>query len=930
MKKVIILSFILILLALALVSASCVDTDNGKNYNTPGLTSGTGANGKIPDSCQIERGDTGVGVSDCSGSDCKLLEGYCSDNEVEIERHVCETGCKDGHCKVANDQNCVGLEEDCGADTGKRCCDGYNCAIIEGFPNNPGKCKASTSCEAAGYYCAPSIWACQNAGGFLFPQSTYSCDNHLQSCCTVDVAEMTCREIGGQVCNWNAPCTEATIESTDGPCCLAECEETQGTTKEKVECIFANSNSKQSCYASFNSRGCSGVESCTAEVSGRKGEKIIWKSSCGGYAYTIIDGKNEYAKFDCSQGTEPSYKGWYRNAYWVCFDGTKKEEGGPTSCKSPRVWKNYAEKDCEGKCSDDREKCGINTFGVYNECLGRSILDVLPTCGNGICEPGEGETCVAASIACEQNKECLAKFNKCFYNCVQDCRYQKEIEVSFDEKFKLQISQTATVKGHTFSMKFNDLNIESCDDESIPQPTTAASAVSIQTYDGITGNTVLNSDPIMEFSFIEASPIDSVERITSAEVNELFALYGNIDDLGELHYVEYILPSGCGFENNEPSYGLGGSFVEGSTTKKVFSADTVTHNFAFHSFKCSSEGTYTFKLKLYNSDNEKIDSKTATIKIGEGSPNSQALLCSDSDGGVNPFEKGKCKDSRGTTVEDACVREDGSGPTSEGAYVYEAFCLTDKMIEYCKNYNSAEYCENLPRDCYAGGLIPDPNLAWSYFPYNKKYFCPNGCKDGVCLGEEGTTPEHPSCDKEPYAVLQVKYAMLPEKKLYTEVIKLQVGEKKQVGNVIISFLDFDTGLKSGLFYLTQNDPDFNCPENCKCDINNNKIKCWDIEECPEGTLLCQDGSCQEKCDIIGGDKQCTFGCTYNENCLPIGTRSDNFYCSVEGGMKSQKPAGESCKNNFECTSNLCISDQCIDEGLFKRIVIWFKKLFGTE
>ena len=113
--------------------------------------------------------------------------------------------------------------------------------------------------------------------------------------------------------------------------------------------------------------------------------------------------------------------------------------------------------------------------------------------------------------------------------------------------------------------------------------------------------------------------------------------------------------------------------------------------------------------------------------------------CTDSDGGVYPFVKGSCIDSRGFNFQDRCLREDGSGFVSEGAYVAEAFCLTPEMREYCKRYNGAEYCNNLPNYCYVSPLIPHDNLAWSYFPRDSKYFCPNGCKDGACILLTNTT-----------------------------------------------------------------------------------------------------------------------------------------------------------------------------------------------
>ena len=84
-----------------------------------------------------------------------------------------------------------------------------------------------TDCELAGLFCAPSMWACQDAGGNYYPQSTHACKSHIEYCCTVRVTEVTCASLSGTVCPWNTPCTTQTVESKDGPCCVAgTCEET--------------------------------------------------------------------------------------------------------------------------------------------------------------------------------------------------------------------------------------------------------------------------------------------------------------------------------------------------------------------------------------------------------------------------------------------------------------------------------------------------------------------------------------------------------------------------------------------------------------------------------------------------------------------------------------------------------------------------------
>jgi hypothetical protein len=76
---------------------------------------------------------------------------------------------------------------------------------------------------------------------------------------------------------------------------------------EQVKCVFGGATSEQRCDTGspYYSYACSGVGTCVVDVSGTPGDTITWKSSCGGYAYTTMDGQNDYAKFDCgsSSGT---------------------------------------------------------------------------------------------------------------------------------------------------------------------------------------------------------------------------------------------------------------------------------------------------------------------------------------------------------------------------------------------------------------------------------------------------------------------------------------------------------------------------------------------------------------------------------------------------------------------------------------------------
>ncbi|MCX6817348.1 MAG: hypothetical protein NTU57_00645 [Candidatus Aenigmarchaeota archaeon] len=99
--------------------------------------------------------------------------------------------------------------------------------------------------------------------------------------------------------------------------------------KEQVKCVFDGATEDNKCYsdAGFS---CHGIGSCVADVYGSKGQQLTWKSSCGGYAYTVIDGQNEYANFYCKPS---SYCG-----NGVCEIG-ETQQSCPQDCvKNCPIW----------------------------------------------------------------------------------------------------------------------------------------------------------------------------------------------------------------------------------------------------------------------------------------------------------------------------------------------------------------------------------------------------------------------------------------------------------------------------------------------------------------------------------------------------------------------------------------------------------------
>jgi len=55
---------------------------------------------------------------------------------------------------------------------------------------------------------------------------------------------------------------------------------------------------------------------------------------------------------------------------------------------------------------------------------------------------------------------------------------------------------------------------------------------------------------------------------------------------------------------------------------------------------------------------------------------------------------------------------------------------------------------------------------------------------------------------------------------------------------------------------------------------------------------------------------------------------NNTYCDLNKIFPEQKEAGLTCENNFECSTNLCIDNQCVSSNVWQKFVKWISRLFG--
>lgn len=73
---------------------------------------------------------------------------------------------------------------------------------------------------------------------------------------------------------------------------------------------------------------------------------------------------------------------------------------------------------------------------------------------------------------------------------------------------------------------------------------------------------------------------------------------------------------------------------------------------------------------------------------------------------------------------------------------------------------------------------------------------------------------------------------------------------------------------------------------------------------------------------------CNQGCLLEQACYPLGYRKEGKYCSENLEFVNQSEDNSACENNFECKTNLCVSNECLSEGLIKKVLNWLKKWFS--
>jgi len=328
-----------------------------------------------------------------------------------------------------------------------------------------------------------------------------------------------------------------------------------------------------------------------------------------------------------------------------------------------------------------------------------------------------------------------------------------------------------------------------------------------------------------------------------------------------------------------------------------------------------------------------------------------AQECTDSDSGSNYFIKGTTED-KGISKTDECYFDSSLGKT----LLMEYACYSNELTEHSIDCGG-NGCEN------GACIVPETDIKCLDSENGMSYYI-KGETTGYDPTVEGLGSATDQCSaSEPGVLIESYCGKVSENSneiLLQQRIKCPDGCRN--GACIGECTDSDGGIKPNIQGITigvndigdsKTSTDFCSTENLLTEYycNENGAILSTDNYCSNG---CLEGQClplkiipekspvdlpleddrpiselpkKDNLPVISAGYICQ-GCESESKCYPFGYRKEGQYCTDSGNFSIQKTSNELCDNNFECTSNFCVSGKCIDPGLLEQIISWFKKFFG--
>lgn len=283
--------------------------------------------------------------------------------------------------------------------------------------------------------------------------------------------------------------------------------------------------------------------------------------------------------------------------------------------------------------------------------------------------------------------------------------------------------------------------------------------------------------------------------------------------------------------------------------------------------------------------------------------------CTDTDSGQNYYVKGLTIDNKGGKASDNCKTSD---------YLQETYCEPDNSIGRFE-YKCPEGCEDDACLPFYGGDEAIQVTEEDEEEIESSEECPEKSCETVseeCIGENKIIVEECNIYIKPFGSEACNEIKTTNSRILRDACTLDEKIPKRIlcqGCQIdeSTCIPFGTRLerKDVAYYCDIGKEMTNQKENGK--------QCQNSYECTSNN--CKDSICSPICS----------GCfDENNNCLPYGTRTKAEFCNIDGKLAGQKNEERSCNNNYECSSNVCINNECISQNFIQKIMNWFRKLFG--
>ncbi|MEK6891907.1 MAG: hypothetical protein AABX25_01855 [Nanoarchaeota archaeon] len=683
---------------------------------------------------------------------------------------------------------------------------------------------------------------------------------------------------------------------------------TEEIITEEVKCVFKDTKLEQGCYSTDSQFRCSGMDSCTANVSGKKGQKLKWKSSCEDREITTkIDGIHEIVEFKCKEKYE-----FLRTAplQLMLF----KEQ---VKCI-------FANSDSEQKCYSDDNRFSCSGAGsciadIAAPGYGMRII-WKSTCG-GFSYTFLNQTNKTIEFNCQGIKdpyvyEIIEEEVKCIFansSSQHSCNpFMGKVSCSGAEECTVRVSEEKgkMLEWHSSCDRYDYLF------RPIQYTVMDGNPEEVKFICRPLPNIILNSGKVYAYLFYRGECNKDCKKIEKALLK-----YKEKYPQLEVKTFDMAIPENAElFSNIFFNRGHGPEYLP-----VLFMAGAISSSMRYD--KRYMEGTDMFGM----------DSRIQ-----------------------NCIEQGTCpKPFR--SEQEIFVEKNYERYIRQGVW-----CLFDdpELVERCTENFDIPECSNIVRECYTennefgckwdGGIVAAEDgrkyaycIAMTAAPENVttklkwKSSCEGSAETVIdvmqdyiefkCAPSTNVTPEDISGKGflhaywECYDGTEQKSAEGAGVCKTSEEWKMEAKEFcrykcHKTSNFLCGINQFSV---SGECYPEPKEEPVPAPieeEFEKEQIEKGKEK----EEQIKKEITKEPEKPEEKEEFLF----CKDSCPFEGKCYPFGHRQGEKYCSDEGVFVFQLEEDSICDNNFECSTNVCVDGKCVSSNVIQKIIDWLKRLFG--